>query len=424
MTADGMHKTGAATWRQVARASGDGRAPRIGRQLVHAVAVLATGVAALHALAAGAVAQPSPPVTIAYVARENDPEYETRRGGADGVYLPIAFSPRPGAELGIAEAQALARAAGVSFALETVVLTGTADAASSIADLAGKGVVAALVDLPRADVEALRAQTGMALFNIRHADDALRQGICRPSLLHTLPSLAMETDALAQFLARKGWRRALVLQGPEPEDAEAAGAFKGSAKKFGLRIVETRSFEASRDPRRREVANAALLTADIDYDAAFVADHSQDFSRTIAYRASKPRIVVGAGGLGGVAWSPFAERFGAPQLNRRFERSAGRSMQSTDWAAWVAVRAIVDAVARRHARDQASVLAALYDPGFTIDLSKGTQGSFRAWDGQLRQPMLLATTLAVVDYAPLDGFLHERTTLDTLGIEPSGARCD
>jgi len=42
-------------------------------------------------------------------------------------------------------------------------------------------------------------------------------------------------------------------------------------------------------------------------------------------------------------------------------------------------------------------------------------GNFRPWNGQLRQPILLHTERAVIAVAPVEGFLHHRNTLDSLG---------
>lgn len=50
--------------------------------------------------------------------------------------------------------------------------------------------------------------------------------------------------------------------------------------------------------------------------------------------------------------------------------------------------------------------------------------NFRAWDGQLRMPMLLATSDAVIAIAPIEGYLHPVTTMDTLGTDQAEFVCD
>ncbi|MCK5624155.1 MAG: amino acid ABC transporter substrate-binding protein, partial [Alphaproteobacteria bacterium] len=58
-----------------------------------------------------------------------------------------------------------------------------------------------------------------------------------------------------------------------------------------------------------------------------------------------------------------------------------------------------------------------------FDAYKGNPASFRPWNNQLRQPILLHTHNAVAARAPLDGFLHRRDVLDTLGIDEPESKC-
>jgi hypothetical protein len=48
---------------------------------------------------------------------------------------------------------------------------------------------------------------------------------------------------------------------------------------------------------------------------------------------------------------------------------------------------------------------------------------FRPWDGQLRQTLLLTDGQGVVATAPVDGMLHPRNVLDTLGADAPEQRC-
>jgi hypothetical protein len=41
----------------------------------------------------------------------------------------------------------------------------------------------------------------------------------------------------------------------------------------------------------------------------------------------------------------------------------------------------------------------------------------------LRQPVLLATPRSIVAVAPLEGFLHPQTELDTLGYDQPEVKC-
>jgi len=44
-------------------------------------------------------------------------------------------------------------------------------------------------------------------------------------------------------------------------------------------------------------------------------------------------------------------------------------------------------------------------------------------DGQLRQPVLLSTDRSLVAVAPIEGFLHQRNELDTLGYDKMESLC-
>ena len=65
----------------------------------------------------------------------------------------------------------------------------------------------------------------------------------------------------------------------------------------------------------------------------------------------------------------------------------------------------------------------LKDDRTTIDNYKGNPGSYREWNNQFRQPILLHTHNAVVARAPIDGFLHQTNNLDTIGYDQGESKC-
>ena len=160
-----------------------------------------------------------------------------------------------------------------------------------------------------------------------------------------------------------------------------------------------------------------------DFDAVFVADEAFDFARTVPYRLARPRPVIGSIDLEPLAWHWTWERYGAPQVNSRFERkSAGRHMQGADWAAWMAVKMIVQSALRTESADFAKQRAFILGAG-SFDGDKGLAVSVRPWDHQLRQAILLAAPYEVVADAPIEGFLHRTNTLDTLGDDEPESPC-
>ena len=98
-------------------------------------------------------------------------------------------------------------------------------------------------------------------------------------------------------------------------------------------------------------------------------------------------------------------------------------MTDEDWATWVAMRATLDAAAGIAEPSAAGIFEALIAPEMKIELYKGAPGSFRSWSRQLRQPILLGTHDAVVALAPVEGALHQKNNLDTLGADEPEFRC-
>lgn len=360
-------------------------------------------------------------VTIVMLSRAEDPFYQAGVGN-DGVARPAVPRPFAGAVLAVRDVRAIARATGIEVRLETLELKPDADAAQAVREMSAMAVIADLMgdDL----LSAARAADGkLAMFNIRDDRDALRRDACGLGLFHIPASVTGQTDALAQFVVRRNWKNVLLLTGPLPEDRALAGAFMASAKKFGARIVAERPFVGGNDPRRRAQNSVAQMSYADDFDVAFVADTQRDFGRMVPYTLTRPRPVIGTVGLTAADWDAQADRFGAPQVNNRFARFAGRPMTAPDWAAWVAVHAVVEAAARQGAMTGADAVAALADGRVQLDVAKGMAASFRAWDHQLRQPVMLRSAEVVIDYAPIDGFLHQVTTLDTLGLGPGDVPC-
>jgi ABC transporter substrate binding protein (PQQ-dependent alcohol dehydrogenase system) len=232
-------------------------------------------------------------------------------------------------------------------------------------------------------------------------------------------------------VARK-WTQVLLLTGPSEADRERSAVVQASIKRYGLKLVAAKPFKLSADPRERDLANTVLLTQG-SYDVVWVVDSDGEFAQLLPYRTALPRPVVGDGGLVALAWSSRFDRFGAPQVSRRLLKEAGRRMEAHDWSAWMAGKALVAAaVAAQDTQKAAAKKAAPGGPtaafahalgSVELDGSKGIAMSFRPWDGQLRQPLLLTDGQAVIGSAPVDGVLHPKNTLDTLGADAPEKLC-
>jgi ABC transporter substrate binding protein (PQQ-dependent alcohol dehydrogenase system) len=365
------------------------------------------------------------PLPIGYLELEDDPRYDDRRVAARFPAHPWG-RPFDGARIAVEESDFAAAAAGVKLELRRSAVADADGLVTAVQRLHGAGVRFFLLDGP-ADVVAAVAQKtrgrDLLLFNLTALADSLRQERCQPHLFHVAPSHAMLMDALAQFLVARKWRQALVLKGPGREDGELYAALQRAAKRFGLTLVDTRPFVLGRDPRERSQNNVALLTAGAEYDVVVVVDADGEFARDVPYQVQKPRPVVGAAGLVADWWHWAWERHGAPQLNGRFTKLTRRPMTGYDWSAWMAVKAVVEATLRAKSAETRPVAEYLVGDQAVLDGFKGNRLSFRPWDRQLRQPLLLTTENWVVERAPLDGFLHARSTMDSLGFDQPESRC-
>ena len=366
-------------------------------------------------------------ITIAVVSLDGDPRHAPRR-------MEKAYPGHPtgravdGVKLAAEDSAFELDAAGLELVVKDVVLPNAAALPKALAELKAAKVQHVVADLPLAELRALvqaapAALGGAIVFNAALDDDSLRGAQCAAHLLHTAPSRAMLGDALAQYLAARNWRKALLLQGPLPGDALMTEAFNRSAKRFGIKVVAQKPFKLTGDPRERDLGNTRLLTGDREHEVVAVMDSDGEFARLLPYATQWPRPVVGANGLVATAWHPQWERYGGPQLTRRFGKLVGRSMQGPDWAAWAAGRAVATVLAENPKAPVAQQLKALRGGSTMLDGFKGRSLSFRAWDGQLRQPLFLSHVDGVVGTAPLDGVLHPKEVLDTLGVDEQESAC-
>ena len=384
--------------------------------------LLARAVVSSTLLAVATVVAAAPAVTLraTLITLEDDPRMERSR--AERAYLGHPGGPLiNGIEVAIEESQFELDAANVGVALATQAAKSldAARAAAIAAEKAGAAVL--LTDLPAAWTLAVADAVKLPVINLSEAADSLRQQDCRARLFHLMPSERMRTDALAQTLTARKWSKLLLLVGASAQDQLRAATAQASIKRYGLQVVASKPFKLSADPRERDLANPLLLTAGSTYDAVWVVDSDGEFARALPYRTVLPRPVVGDAGLVAVAWHAQFERFGAPQVSRRFAKAHNRPMTAHDWVAWMAGKALTTVATAAPKGPAAAWAQALAKT--PLDGSKGTNMTFRAWDGQLRQPMLLTDGQGVVGQAPIEGLLHPSNVLDTLGVDAPEKLC-
>ncbi|MCA8880335.1 MAG: ABC transporter substrate-binding protein [Rhodobacteraceae bacterium] len=336
-----------------------------------------------------------------------------------------------GAQLGQEDNQTTGVFLGQDFLLETrnVAPDAAVDAAQALIEA---GYDKLVVLAPRDTLLAVADAAGdkALILDALAPDDDLRSGACRANTLHVAPSRAMRTDALIQYLVWKQWPRILLVYGSHPEDSALAAAYRHSADKFRARIVDEREFEDTGGARRTDTGFAQVqrqiptFTQNVrTYDVTVAADEAGVFAAYLPFRTWDPRPVAGSAGLEPVTWHPAHEAWGATQFQNRFEAMAHRPMREEDYQAWLALRVIGEAATRTGSADPSALRAYALGSDFSVGGFKGEKLSFRDWNGQLRQPILLTDGHVTVSVSPQEGFLHQRSALDTLGLDKPESAC-
>ena len=349
-----------------------------------------------------------------------------------GIQTRIERPVRRGVELALFESTTSFEAYGVVPELTFIDLNDQQPIEEQLTQIPADALV--LLDLPKPEFTQVATALNAAertTINVRHPDIDLRDQLCLPSLYHTIPSERMYFDALGQFLIYRGWRKVLVVHGPSKRDKERTAILEKSLKKFGAEISDTRQFTLSHHPDDRDKNKPEFLTGGASYDVVAVIDSARDFGRYIQYSTRRARPVVGDVGLIPVGWHRTLERYGAPQLNERYRQfdqgnplPSSEAMSDAEFAAWSAIKLITNSLGIADIDLQTlSPRQILKHPDTQVDLYKGTRGSIREWNHQLRQPILLATGEAVIAVAPMPKFLHPKHYVDTLGLDEQESPC-
>jgi ABC transporter substrate binding protein (PQQ-dependent alcohol dehydrogenase system) len=337
-----------------------------------------------------------------------------------------------GARLAIGDNNTTGRFLNQQFSLQDVPLAGDASAVAATVALAERGV-SLVADLPAGEL-LNAADAGsprkVLFFNVGATDDRLREEDCRANVIHIAPTRSMLADALAQYLVWKQWRRWFLVVGSHAEDKLYGDALRRSAKRFGARIVQDKVFEDAGGARRTDSGvvqiqrQLPVFTQGAPaYDVLVAADESEVFASYLPYRTWDPRPVAGSAGLVPTSWDGSHDQWGAIQLQDRFMKQFSRRMTARDMQAWTAVRMIGESASRTSSTDPKAMLDFLKGPDFALAAFKGQRLTLRDWNLQLRQPILLSDGRMIVSVSPQEGFLHQVSELDTLGIDRPETQC-
>ena len=337
-----------------------------------------------------------------------------------------------GARLAIEDNNTTGKFLNQRFNLEEVRLKegeDVAKAATALADRNGFIIADLPPDALLQAADALRDRSTV-LLNAGAIDDRLREQDCRANVIHVAPTRSMLADALAQYLVWKQWKRWFLVVGSHDKDKLYADALRRAATRFGAKIVQEKTFEDTGGARRTDSGvtliqrQMPVFTQQIPtYDVLVAADESEVFASYLPYRTWDPRPVAGSAGLVPTSWDAAQDQWGAIQIQNRFVKLNSRRMTALDMQAWTAARMIGEAASRTNSGDPKKLLAFLKGPDFSVAAFKGTRLTLRDWNLQLRQPILLVDGRMVVSVSPQEGFLHQVSELDTLGVDRPETKC-
>ncbi len=248
-------------------------------------------------------------------------------------------------------------------------------------------------------------------FNVGAPSDALRTARCFRYTFHIEASAAMYLDTMVRWGAEQGYRRWFVVHQDDDEGVAmrdraaqaigrhgAGGEFVGASAAtpqlpfYGQQLNAARSADADA---------IMVLLSDVD-QVAFVAQqesvgplvplvlfphpNTQTRDYIAAIRQYAP---VTNPDFRFALWDPTLSGEGAEDFNAHYLSRWGDPADPPSWAAYSALRVILEAAKATGGFDPDDVVAYLEDPATTFDLFKGPGTSFRPWDHQLRQPLIL-----------------------------------
>lgn len=338
-----------------------------------------------------------------------------------------------GANVAIADNNTTGRFVGQTFSLDVTEVKPDADIVADFQAMVARGDRYVLADVSAGQllsIADIARDNGVLIFNVGATDDVLREEQCRQGVFHIAPSRTMLADGLAQYLIWKQWPRWVLLYGSHERDRLFADALRRAATRFGGEIVAEKEFVDTGGSRRTDTGvvqiqrQLPVFMQDLpDHDVALVADESEVFGTYVPFHTWIPRPVAGTAGLIPSAWHPASEQWGGTQIQNRFAKANGRRMLSKDMSAWTAARIVGDAATRTQSADPGKIEAFIRADDFSIAAFKGQKLTFRKWNWQLRQPIFLGDGRGVVTTSPQEGFLHQVSELDTLGIDEPETKC-
>jgi len=360
----------------------------------------------------------------------------------------------PAAQLAAEEANHIAGAFGKVVRLLTEVATSADDAEKKATKLVRQGGAKAIVgggnDPFSQAIQAATAREGIIYLNTMSRSEALRGARCHRLTFHVEASLAMYADAIGQWLVRGAKKTRWGFLTPETEaGAEIERMAERALKRQGGSTVARQMVPASSRDYRASLAalakagpdvlvinldGSSLLTAlaqvnelGLQIEVAGVVMEASEF-----WQAEPAKLT----GVWPALWFHGFSRYSGRELNKRLAEALGQPAESRAWANFTAVKAVWEAVLRGGRTDTAG-LVSFFAKGRGMDAHKGQPLTFRPWDHQLRQPLMVlrcrvpaagATRWDIFELlgeVPLRGTpgKSQEEILDTLGLSEAESAC-
>ena len=355
--------------------------------------------------------------------------------------LPLSYAEKPitdkgiqGARLMLKEANQAGNFVGHNFELVEAIVPEDGDVVAKAKELLKSGDAFILADLEPDDLIAvadLPEAKNSIIMNIRSSATALREELCRINVFHVIPDYAMRADALAQYLVWKKWPRWFVIRRDTPEDQDYLAQVKRAATRFGGKVVGEKVYDLPPGARNLDSGHQQIQTqmpmvteGAPEHDVMWVINSDDDFGDYLMYRTYLPRPVVGSQGLQATAWDKSYTESGAMHFQNAIPRLAKRAPVERDYTAWLAFRALSDSAMKSGKTTPQELKTYLLSDDFKLEGFKGQAMSFRSWDHQMRQPVILGGgTRVPVSTSPQEGFLHPTNITDTLGFDKPESKC-
>ncbi|MFQ5657800.1 MAG: ABC transporter substrate-binding protein [Candidatus Methylomirabilales bacterium] len=299
-------------------------------------------------------------------------------------------------------------------------------------------------------VQKASAREGIIYFNTMSRSEALRGRQCHRLTFHVEASLAMYADAIGQWLIRKAKK---TRWGHLTPDSQAGAEMERLTKRALLRYKGTTIAREVVPARTQDYRTALSALAQGGPDVIMLNLAGPALLNALAQITELNLQVQVAGpgmeavefwqadpakltGVWPALWFHGFRKYSGRELNNRMNKAFGRPAESHAWASYMATKAVWEGVLKGGGTDTASLLS-FFTKGRGVDAHKGVSLTFRPWDHQLRQPLLVLRSkvpdtdasrwdiLELVGEVPLRGTPGESRAaiLDTLGLSKAETKC-